>query len=227
MKYMTLILAVVTAGCVSRLPGAGVPESPAGVCAAALAAAGEGEVEIVELPPLEKWPRTLRGEGPLYGMLQLTPYVGQFGVVSDTGRADDGVGLGAVFGYKMPFRGTAVLGVEVSYGLSQHWNASSSVGASATQAGLGLRAAFRMDGMLNPFATAGLGYYTMAFDNLDSKFDLSGLGGYVGGGVDVSSTKALSIRTEAKLHLWEAADSMGGGGLAETLTVSLGAAWSF
>ena len=228
MRYTILLIVAVVEGCASQAPFSKVRDSATGDdYAGALAASGENTAKVVELPPLERWPRTLHGEGPMYGLFQLSPYVGQFGVISDTGRADAGVGLGAVLGYRIPVKGTAAFGFELSYGLSEHWNASSSVGASATQAGLGLRAAFRMDETLNPFATAGLGYYTMGFEGLDPRFDVSGFGGYIGGGMDMSSPERLSVRAEARLHIWEAADSTGGGGLAETLTVNLGAAWSF
>jgi opacity protein-like surface antigen len=192
-----------------------------------LAGASDVQPVIVDLPPLKNWPRYLRSAGPLYGLVQLSPYVGQFGVPADTGRAGAGIGFGLVFGYRIPFSSTNALGIEVMYESSKHDNDASRVDARAKRLVVGARANFKMDERLVPFAVAGLGRYSLEFDGLDPKYDLSGMGVMFGGGVSFSPKPRLSVRAELNLHLWDAAEASGNGGGAQTLALSFGTAFSF
>lgn len=192
-----------------------------------LAGATDIQPVIVDLPPLGKWPRYLRSSGPLYGLVQLSPYVGQFGLPADAGRANAGMGYGVTVGYRVPFSGENAIGFELIYEASGHDNEASGVDASATRIVAGLRANFGMDERMVPFAVAGIGRYSLEFDGLDPKFDLSGLGVMFGGGVNISPSPRFSFRAEIALHLWDAAEESGNGGLAETLAVAFGTAFSF
>ena len=239
-----VVAALLLAGCVAAGAGSGVPPdrgewlarvpgevvaSPRGLPEVTRSLAGATDIQpvVVDLPPLENWPRYLRSSGPLYGLVQLSPYVGQFGVPADAGRADTGMGYGVVFGYRVPFSGANALGFEVIYEGSSHRNEASDVDASATRIVAGVRASFRMDERTVPFAVAGVGRYSLEFDTLDPRFNLSGLGVMLGGGLNITPSPRFSFRAELALHLWDAAEESGHGGLAETLAVALGAAFSF
>lgn len=215
-------------------PSAALPASaalPPGTAElpSALAAVTDVEVEIVDLPVLSSWPRSLRAEGPTYALFQFSPYVGQFGVLKDYSRADSGVGIGFVGGYRKPLSGAKALAIEVSYGWSFHTNESSEVDATATRLIGAARLNMRMDQKLTPFAVAGGGIYKLEFDGLDEKFNLSGLGVMFGGGVDYAPKTSFSVRAELGLHIWDAAEesASGGGGSATTLMLGIGAALSF
>ena len=215
-------------GLVARdLAGEHPPSAPASVGGGLLGAANEGAPQVVKLPSLGRWPRYLRSQGPFYGLIGLSPYVGQLGILSEKERADSGRGYGAVLGYRVPLRGATCLGIEFMYERSQHWNVSSDVEAVATRSGLALRMSFRMDEKVHPFAMAGGGLYRLEFDQLDPRFDLSGPGVFFGGGVDFSAAARLAVRAEMCLHIWDAAEESGHGGTAGTFTVGLGAAVSF
>ena len=207
----------------------GAAASPQGMSGVTNSLAGASVVQpvVVDLPPLNKWPRYLRSSGPFYGLVQLSPYVGQFGVPADAGRADAGLGFGLVFGYRVPFSSTNALGFELMYESSSHQNDVSRVDASAKRIVAGVRANFKMDERMVPFAVAGLGKYTLKFDGLDPKYNLSGMGVMFGGGVSFSPKPRLSLRAELALHLWDAAEESGHGGFAQTLALALGTAFSF
>lgn len=182
---------------------------------------------VLQLPPLERWPRTMWIEGAAYALVQFNPYVGHLGVVAERKRADAGLGYGLVCGYRMTVRGTTVLALEAGFDASEHENEVSRTGAHATRVGLGLRASFRGDERLQPFMTAGAGRYALDFDDMSPEYDLSGLGVSFGGGVDFSPSRRFSARGELSMGLWEAADEFGGSGLAATVTFGLGAMVSF
>jgi opacity protein-like surface antigen len=206
---------------------------PAGAAWPELAGAGfqsgVGDIEpvVIELPSLGPSPRYLRSSGPFYAQFQLSPYVGQFGILADAERADSGVGYGAVFGYRIPVAGANALGIEFIYESSRHHNDASDVDARATRAVAGMRMSFRMDERVVPFGVAGVGSYKLEFDGLDPTFNLSGLGVMLGGGLNFAPSSRFSLRTELALHIWDAAQESGAGGTAETLTLGLGAALSF
>ena len=244
MAGAAFVPALLLAGCVGVIPGAYAPTDPgrgpmrlSGTVAArprglsevtrSLTGATEAQPVIVDLPPLANWPRYLRSEGPIYGLVQFSPYVGQYGVPADAGRADAGMGYGAVLGYRVPFSGTNALGFEIMYETSSHYNEASGVDAGATRIVAGLRANFKMDERTVPFAVAGVGMYSLEFDGLDPKFNLSGLGIMLGGGLNVSPSPRFSFRAEVARHLGDAAEESGNGGLAETLAVAFGTAFSF
>jgi opacity protein-like surface antigen len=185
------------------------------------------EPTVVTLPALSQWPRYLSGRSPWYGHISLSPYVGQMGILSDIERAGSGSGFGAVFGYDIPLFSTTSLGFEMRYGQSSHHNPSSDVSARATRLGAGLRMSFSIDDKLRPFFVAGTGTYSMAFDELDSRFDLSGPGFYFGGGGSYAFKDRFSLKAGMCMHIWEAAEDSGNGGTAQTLTVNIGTAFSF
>lgn len=199
-----------------------------GSSAADIFATGNGkEPTRVDLPSLEQWPAYLPGRSPWYGLITLSPYVSQMGILADTERADSGMGFGAVFGYDMPLFSATSLGFEMSYEQSRHQNLSSDVGALATRLGAGLRMTFRIDETIRPFVIAGAGAYSMDFDDLDPKFDLSGEGFYFGGGTGFALKSRFAIKAGMCMHIWDAAEASGRGGVAQTLTVNLGAAVNF
>ncbi len=72
-------------------------------------------------------------KGPVYALVELSPYVGQLGVLSDYRRADAGTGFGVVVGYRKPMRNARALGFEVAYGRSGHRNESARTDAVATR----------------------------------------------------------------------------------------------
>ena len=197
--------------------------------AAVTAGETDVEVEIVDLPGLSNWPRSLRAKGPTYALFQFSPYVGQFGVLKDCSRADSGIGIGFVGGYRKPLKGAKALALEVSYGWSFHTNESSEVDATATRLIGAARLNMRMDQKLTPFVVAGGGIYKLEFDGLDEKFNLSGLGVMFGGGVDYAPKTSFSVRAELGVHIWDAEETgaSGGGGSATTLMLGVGAAMSF
>jgi hypothetical protein len=149
------------------------------------------------------------------------------GVLSDQERADSGFGLGLVGGYRFPMSGARSLGVELGYEWSGHTNPTSHVDAKATRLTAQARLSFNADENLVPFAVAGGGLYSLEFDKLASEYDLSGLGLLMGGGAEYVHASGFFARAELGLHIWDAAEESGAGGVAETLTLSLGAAYSF
>ncbi len=232
-----ILAAVLLTGCSSFVmePGRSnrllTPRSSSEIAVALAGANGVGtsaiEIEIVDIPGLSSWPRSLRAAGPMYALFQLQPYVGQFGVIRDQKRADSGLGFGLVFGHRKPMSGAKSLGLEFIFERSGHTNESSAVDATATRLLGAARMNLNMDKELTPFIVAGGGMYSLKFDGLDPKFNLSGLGFMAGGGVDFSPKRNLAVRAELVLHIWDAAQEDGAGGMAETLTLGVGAALSF
>jgi hypothetical protein len=170
--------------------------------------------------------------GAGYALVQFNPYVGQLGVLAERKRAGAGLGFGIVCGYRMIVRGATAIGLEVVVDASEHTNDISHTAAHATRTGVGLRASFRADEALQPFVSAGGGQYALRSDGMPSKFDLAGPGVFVGGGLDYSPPSPSQrgrffARAELSLGLWGAVDEVGGGGLAGTVTLGLGAAVSF
>ena len=188
---------------------------------------GDDDAPLLRLPPLERLPRTMWLKGAAYALVQFNPYVGQLGVLAESKRADAGLGFGVVCGYRLTVRGTTAVGLEVSYDASEHTNEISQTGARASRTGLGLRASLHADEKLSPFLAAGVGLYAIDFGDLPPKYDLSGSGVFLGGGADFSPSSRFSMRGELSLGLWEATDELGGGGIAATLTLGLGAVVSF
>jgi hypothetical protein len=198
--------------------------------ASVLAAAGEEPAVatgVLRLPSLSGWPRFMRPAGPLYALVELQPYVGQFGAPADYKRADSGSGIGVVAGYRVPMGGAKALGIEILYERSGHTNEASDVDAGATRLGAGVRLNLRMDERVSAFALVGGGLYALEFDRLDPGFDLHGPGVFFGGGVDFTPGGRATLRAGAVLHVWDAAQKDGSGGAAETLGLNLGAAVSF
>jgi len=231
-----LVGGVAAAGCLAAGPELATPpgtpaDRPAAgwaLPAGALAAARErlDDAEIVELPALEAWPRSIR-TGRLYGLFQVSPLVAQMGVLADASRADAGFGIGVVFGYRFLVGGTTTLGVEFVNEESWHRNPASDVQGLASRTGVGARVSFRVDEKMHPFALAGVGSYTLDFEELGPEYDLSGGGVFFGGGVDFALKRNFSARAELVMHVWDAAEPSGHGGVAETLGLGLGAAVSF
>jgi opacity protein-like surface antigen len=188
---------------------------------------GIDDAPVLALPPLEKWPRTMWQGGAVYAAVQLAPYVGQFGVIAERDRADTGNGVGIVAGYRSPLTGSASLGFEIIVEQSSHRNDAAATDATATRALAGVRFSTKMDEKLNPFVMAGGGIYSLAFDGLDTKYHLSGLGFAIGGGVEYAPNPTFTLRAEIDAHVWAAAEESGHGGVAETLTFGLGAGVSF
>ncbi len=190
---------------------------------------GDFEIpEEVSLPPMDRWPRTFADAGPFYALAQFSPLVAPLGVLKENGRADAGYGIGALFGYKLPLSNALALGLEVQTELSEHVNPSSDVKAHQTRTGFAVRVMFRFDEVLRPFGVAGIGQYDMEFDSVDPSFFLSGLGVFMGGGVDYVQSDRLTIRGEMTLHIWDAAEKgSGNGGVAQTLFLGAGAAFTF
>lgn len=213
-----------------RRSGAAFAPRAAAFSAALAGADGDESVEIqdVYLPALSSWPRSLRAKGPVYALVQVNPFVGQFGVLADYERADTGFGFGIVGGYRKPMSGAKALALEGIFERSSHTNESSDVDATATRLIAAARLNMKMDEKLTPFVVAGGGRYKLEFDGLDSRFNLSGLGVMFGGGIDYAPKTNFSVRAEMNLHIWDAAEEgSGGGGMAETLTLGFGAAVSF
>ena len=182
------------AGCMERLrrPHTAAAPDMSGTAAGRLAGAADAgkavenivEKIIVDAPPVESWPRACHGAGPFYVLVQASPYVGQFGAVADSDRADDGRGFGATVGWRTPCGASRTLGYEALIESSDHRNAHSDVRGCAVRVGFGRTWGFRPDEKLQPFVLAGAGYYMLHFEKLDPEFDISGPGGYLGGGLD-------------------------------------------
>ncbi len=184
--------------------------------------------EEVSLPPMESWPRTFADAGPFYALGQFSPLVAPLGVLKESGRADAGYGIGALFGYKLPLSNALALGLEVQIEFSEHLNPSSDVKAHQTRTCGAVRAMFRFDEELRPFGVVGGGRYSMTFDSVSSDFHLFGLGMFLGGGVDYVQSDRLTIRGEMTLHIWDAAEKgSGNGGVAQVLFLGAGAAFTF
>lgn len=234
MRQAVILAAILVSGCSSLVAtnlarervGTFPPEA-AGV-PSALAAAGEVEIEIVYLPSLSSWPRSLRAKGPMYALYKFSPYVGQLGVLKDYKRADSGIGfLGVAVGYRKPLSGAKAMSFEFIFEQSAHTNESSDVDATATRLLGAVRLNMKMDEKLTPFVVAGGGRYSLEFDELNSKFNLSGLGIMLGGGVDFAPNTGFFVRAELAVHIWDAAEESGNGGRAITPTIGIGAAVSF
>jgi hypothetical protein len=188
----------------------------------------DDDVPVLELPALEKLPRTMWVGGAIYALVHFSPYVGQFGVLEEYQRADDGSGAGFTAGYRVPIKGTVALGIELTVDRSEHFSEATSLDATATRMTGGVRLNTKMDGKLSPFVVAGGGSYTLEFDEIDSGYDLSGPGFVIGGGVDYSPKKAFLLRAEVDVHNWTAREDLsGGGGRATTVLFALGAGTSF
>jgi opacity protein-like surface antigen len=195
----------------------------------ALAAADRDEdAPVLQLPPLERWPRTMWLGGAAYALVQLNPYVAQLGVLSQYERADSGLGFGVLAGYRLPMSNAKALGFELAYERSGHTNEDAGVDATATRLVAAARLNMRMDEKLTPFAVAGAGIYKLEFDGIDPRYNLSGLGLMIGGGVDYSPKSSFSLRAELGIHIWAAEEEgTAHGGTAETLAIGLGASVSF
>ena len=186
------------------------------------------DAPVLRLPPLERWPRTMWLGGAAYALVQLNPYVAQLGVLSDYERADSGLGFGVVAGYRFPMANAKALGLELAFERSGHTNEDAAVDATATRFVAAARLNLKMDEKFTPFAVAGAGIYKLEFDGMDPKFNLSGLGVMIGGGVDYSPRPSFSLRAELGIHIWAAEEEGSGhGGTAETLAIGLGASVSF
>jgi hypothetical protein len=208
--------------------GAAGPPVLASLAPSLAAGLGDEDLPVLELPALEKIPRTMWVGGALYAMVQFSPYVGQLGVLEKYKRADTGAGVGIVAGYRIPVKSTTALGIEFVMDQSAHTSEASDVGATATRILGEARLSMSMDRKLSPFALAGVGIYTLAFDEIDSRYDLSGPGLVIGGGIDFSPKKSFSLRAELDAHFWVAEEeASGGGGLATTLSLVLGAGMNF
>ena len=192
------------------------------------AADHEEDAPVLRLPPLERWPRTMWLGGAAYALVQLNPSVAQLGVLSEYERADSGLGFGVVAGYRFPMSNAKALGFEVAYERSGHTNQDADVDAIATRFVAAARLNLKMDEKFTPFAAVGAGIYKLEFDGIDPKFNLSGRGVMIGGGVDYSPKPNFSLRAELGIHIWAAEEEGSGhGGTAETLSVGLGASVSF
>jgi opacity protein-like surface antigen len=188
----------------------------------------EEDAPVLRLPPLERWPRTMWLGGAAYALVQLNPYVAQLGVLSEYERADSGLGFGVVAGYRVPMSNAKALGFELAYERSGHTNEDAAVDATATRLVVAARLNLKMDEKFTPFAVAGAGIYKLEFDGMDPKFNLSGPGVMIGGGVDYSPKSNFSFRAELGMHIWAAEEEgTGHGGTAETLAIGLGASVSF
>lgn len=235
-KPAAALVAALVSGCSGVMVGdvacepSGVFPPGAAAVPSALAAAGEPETKFVDLPAVGGWPKLLRAKGPVYALIEFHPYVGQLGVLSESERADSGLGFGFVAGYRLPMANAKALGFEFIYERSGHTNEAAGAGADATAKRLVLasRLNLRMDEKLTPFAVAGAGIYKLEFDGLDPTYNLSGLGVMMGGGVDYSPKPGFSVRAALNLHIWAAGEEGSDrGGTAETLALGLGAAVSF
>lgn len=233
MRQAVILAAILVSGC-SSLVAANLAREPVGTfppeaaeVPSALAAAPDVEIEIVDLPSLSSWPRSLRAKGPVYALLHVSPYVGQLGVLADYKRADSGMGFGLVGGYRKPMSGAKAMSLEFIFERSGHTNESSDVDATATRILGAVRLNMKMDQKLTPFVVAGGGEYFLKFDELDSKFNLSGLGVMLGAGVDFAPKRGFFVRAELDVHIWDAAEESGNGGMAITPTIGIGAALSF
>jgi len=194
----------------------------------ALLAADSVEPEIVALPPLPRWPILMRTAGPFYTHVMLAPLVIQTGILADARRADAGAGVSFAFGMVLFTGGTTMLGLEGVFGQSSHYNPTSEVDGTASRQCVAGRLLMGGDQARHPFVVAGVGSYALAFDGLDDRFDLSGIGVYAGGGVDFVTTRNLSVRVDGEVHIWDAAESgSGNGGVAGTVRIGVGAALSF
>jgi hypothetical protein len=187
----------------------------------------EEDLPVLRLPTLERWPRTMRQSGAAYALVQLNPYVGQLGVLAEGKRADAGMGYGLVCGYRFKVRGTTAFGLEIAHEASNHTNEVSGTEARAKCTGMGLRASLRADENLSPFVAVGVGGYSLDSIELPPEYDLSGAGVTVRSGAEYSPSRRFSVRTELSVGVWEAADEVGGKGLAATVTIGVGAAVSF
>ena len=230
-----VLAAFFLAGCFGReshlsAAGAGdaLPATTTSPALLLLAAEQEGpELHAFDLPPLGRWPLSFGGRGPVYAFVQLAPYVGQLGVLAEARRADTGTGFGATFGYRVPLTGARSLGFELICETSSHHNEASDVDGRANRISAGARLSFRADQRIVPFAVAGAGYYELRFEDLGFGTELAGPGLLVGGGVDYVPVKAFTVRLEMNVHVWDAADDYGHGGVAATITIGLGAGTSF
>jgi hypothetical protein len=230
----TLLVVAALSGCSSvpvSLDGPGGASADCAVAASRSLAAETGDVLDVELivleaPRLEAWPRSMRGDGPHYVLAQVTPYVAQGGVLADSERADDGSGMCAVFGRRVPTSASRTAGFEIVLEQSAHFNAHSQVDASATRACVGITRGYRPQRTRQHTLGAGFGYYTLDFDDLDAVYDIGGFGAYASAGVEWLLGQHVRFRLDVRAHVWSAGDGEGHGGLAQTGTVAAGvAAW--
>lgn len=189
--------------------------------------AAAAEPTYVELPPADRWPRSMRGGGPIHAVVLFAPYVGMFGALADIERADAGTGFGIAVGYGLPVRSSSAVEIAFVYEESSHHNPTSDVDGHATRLGVRLGASFNMAKQAHPFVAVGVESCSLEFDDLGSDFAFSGPGFVVCGGIDYAPAKGVSLRAEFGLHVWDAADGSDGGGVTETLTVGLGARFGF
>jgi hypothetical protein len=185
------------------------------------------EPTYVDLPSGDKWPRTMRGGGPLVATVTFAPYVGMLGTMADIDRADDGSGFGVAFAYRLAASESTTFDVGVGYEMSNHASPATDLDATATRTCLRATLSMNKSSKLQPFVAGGAGSYALEFDGLDSEFAFTGTGGFVGGGIDYVPTGGVAIRFDIGLHVWDAADGSGGGGTTETLVVGLGASFGF
>ncbi len=225
------LAAILSAGCAS-VPMAQVTERtglalPSTLEPLRFLAAGTQEPTYVDLPNADRWPRSMQGGGPMHVAVMFAPYVGVFGALADIERSDAGSGFGVAVGYRMPSSSSRTLDLSLAYEESSHHNPTSDVEGRATRLGARLGMSFAMGNKTRPYAAVGAEMSSLTFDGLASEYGFSGPGLFVGGGIDYSPSGSVSLRAEIGLHVWDATDGSGGGGVTETLSVGLGAAFGF
>jgi len=181
----------------------------------------------LDLPSGDRWPRTMRGGGPLVATVTFAPYVGMLGTLADIDRADDGSGFGVAFSWRLAVSASSSLDVGAGFETSSHTSPATGLDATATRTCLRATLSLNKGSKLQPFVAGGAGAYALDFDGLASEFAFSGAGGFVGGGVEYVPTGGVAVRFDVALHAWDAADGSGGGGVTETLVVALGASLGF
>ena len=119
------------------------------------------------------------------------------------------IGWGFVVGYAPAsypeFLGA--IGIEFAFEFSEHNDKDFNDTADYTQLLVGFKAIDTTIDQIQPYVTFGLGFYDVTYDKLD--YDIDGVGGYFGGGIDFFIDSTFSVGIDLKLHSWEGDDNFG------------------
>ena len=145
-------------------------------------------------------------------MGQIGVYIGGFfqPVVvpeDDLDFIDGDIGWGFTMGYAPTIfpEFLGAIGFEFSFEFSEHEDPSVNDTVDYTRLLLGFKVIDTMHEEIQPYFTFGLGFHDVDYDSID--YNIDGVGGYFGGGIDFFLDPVFSIGIDLKVHAWSGEDN--------------------